>query len=103
MSERFWVLAAVLAFSGCTAGQQQAEAPIVPGAPVTDAACNQDAGQFAVGQKATPSLLEEVRLRTGSKLVRRLEPGQPTTREFNWQRVNVRVDGGNVVRQVYCS
>lgn len=104
MFKRLLSLAGVLALTACSSGPQaQAEKPIVPGAPETDAVCHQEAGQFAVGQMATPSLLEEIRLRTGSKIVRRLALKQPTTREFNWQRVNVRVDDGNVVRQVYCS
>ncbi|PJI52226.1 peptidase inhibitor I78 family protein, partial [Methylobacterium radiotolerans] len=49
-----------------------------------------DAGalQSQIGQKATPSVMEDMRTRSGSTTARMLRPGQVVTMEYNNTRLN---------------
>lgn len=84
-----------LVLSACGGG-----APVRP-APVTQA-CNAADAQFAVGQVATATLVEEARRHAGAQVVRVLRPGQVVTLEFSEQRLNLDVDAAGRVLKARC-
>lgn len=63
-----------------------------------------DAGplQSQIGQKATPSVMEDLRTRSGSTSARMLRPGQLVTMEYNNTRLNLIVDDKDVMTAIRC-
>ena len=63
-----------------------------------------DAGplQSQIGQKATPSVMEDMRTRSGSATARLLRPGQVVTMEYNNTRLNLIVDDKDVMTAIRC-
>ncbi|EHK64227.1 peptidase inhibitor I78 family protein [Achromobacter arsenitoxydans SY8] len=63
-----------------------------------------DAGplQSQIGQKATPSVMEDLRTRSGSATARMLRPGQLVTMEYNSTRLNLIVDDKDVMTAIRC-
>jgi hypothetical protein len=59
------------------------------------ASCNADAAATLVGQVAPDD--RTILRRTGGKIVRRIAPGDPTTRDFRVERVTVTVTKRRVV------
>lgn len=60
--------------------------------------CDQARAQWAVGKTNTEHNINEARQRAGAYMARVLRPGQPTTREFNAERLNLEVDAtGRIV------
>ena len=88
-----------LALSACAS----APAPSSPGPlPPSAMTCNAAPASWAVGQVASAGVVERVRLDSHSRSVRVLRPGQMVTMEFSAERVDIRVDGGNVILAVTC-
>lgn len=80
-----------------------ASAPAPAPAPVPAAGeCNAAPAQFAVGQAVSAQLENEARIRSGSRTVRVLRPGQMVTMEFSGQRLNLDVDAAGRVQRVRC-
>jgi hypothetical protein len=66
------------------------------------AACDANAARGAIGQVATPDVVEKARLAAGAQMARTLKPGQVVTMEYHSSRLNVDVNEGNVVTGVRC-
>ena len=64
--------------------------------------CNQEAGQWAVGQIADEALVEKVQADTQSRRVRVIKPGMMVTMDYREDRVNIEVDADNRVTVVRC-
>ncbi|MGN1055760.1 MAG: I78 family peptidase inhibitor [Comamonas sp.] len=99
--------AAVLLISGCTVfpssspssgGTTAGSAP----APRPIERCNAQGAQWAVGKTNTEHNVAEARKRAGAYVVRVLRPGQPTTREFNAERLNLEVDATGRIIAARC-
>jgi hypothetical protein len=73
----------------------------VPAAP-PPGNCRAEPAQFAVGQVADTSLVEQARVRAGASRARLLRPGQAVTLEFDAARLNLEVDAGNRVLRARC-
>jgi hypothetical protein len=71
-------------------------------APPSVTGCQPEPAQFALGQLATPSLVQEAQRRAGAARVRVLRPGQVVTMEFDGTRLNLDVDAGNRVLRARC-
>ena len=76
--------------------------PIDKPDPPTVSRCDAAAAQGAVGKEATPALVEKARHDAGAETARVLTPGQVVTLEFREGRLNLHVDGDNVVTRVTC-
>lgn len=63
-----------------------------------------DAGplQSQIGQKATQSVMEDLRSRSGSTTARILRPGQLVTMEYNATRLNLIVDDKDIMTAIRC-
>jgi len=64
--------------------------------------CDAAALQSQIGQKATASVMEELRTRSGSETARMLRPGQLVTMEYNATRLNLIVDDKDVMTAIRC-
>lgn len=64
--------------------------------------CDQTAAQWAVGKTNTENTIKEARKRSGAYMARVLRPGQPTTREFNVERLNLEVDATGRILKAFC-
>ncbi|RAP65118.1 hypothetical protein A6B37_03940 [Achromobacter sp. HZ01] len=64
--------------------------------------CDAAALQSQIGQKATPSVMEDLRTRSGSATARMLRPGQVVTMEYNATRLNLIVDDKDVMTAIRC-
>ena len=64
--------------------------------------CDAAALQSQIGQKATPSVMEDLRTRSGSATARMLRPGQLVTMEYNATRLNLIVDDKDVTTAIRC-
>jgi hypothetical protein len=71
-------------------------------APPSVTGCQPEPAQFALGQLATPSLVQEAQRRAGAARARVLRPGQAVTMEFDGTRLNLDVDAGNRVLRARC-
>ena len=78
--------------------------PLQSGDPVPSdrAICDAGAAQGAVGKPATTDTIERVRVDSHSHVVRVIHPGQVITMDFSTERVDIRVDGNNVILAVTC-
>lgn len=64
--------------------------------------CDAGSLQSQIGQKATPSVMEDLRTRSGSSTARMLRPGQVVTMEYNATRLNLIVDDKDVMTAIRC-
>jgi hypothetical protein len=64
--------------------------------------CDATALQSQIGQQATPSVMEDLRTRSGSATARMLRPGQVVTMEYNATRLNLIVDDKDVMTAIRC-
>lgn len=64
--------------------------------------CHAQNAQWAVGKTNTEHNINEARQRAGAYMARVLRPGQPTTREFNAERLNLEVDATGRIIAARC-
>ncbi|MCY1516074.1 Peptidase inhibitor I78 family protein [compost metagenome] len=64
--------------------------------------CDAAALQSQIGQKATATVMEDLRTRSGSTTARMLRPGQLVTMEYNATRLNLIVDDKDVMTAIRC-
>lgn len=68
----------------------------------TGKTCDASSLQSQIGQKATQSVLEDLRTRSGATTARILRPGQLVTMEYNDTRLNLIVDDKDVMTAIRC-
>ena len=97
--------------SGCTALQPSSPSkPIAtPAGPTTPEGkprnvqiCNAQSVQSLIGKPNTAQTLEAARKQSGAYMARVLGANQPTTREFNQERLNLIVDDAGKITAVRC-
>lgn len=64
--------------------------------------CRAEPAQWAVGQVISDSLVNRIQVESGASVVRRLRPGQPMTRDFRHDRVNVEIDNAGRIQTIAC-
>ena len=67
-----------------------------------DGTCKAENVAWATGQEATQDTMARVWRESGAGLIRPIAPGQVVTRDFRPDRVNVHIDGGNVITGIDC-
>jgi hypothetical protein len=87
-----------MSLGACAAKPMRTGGPLPPQVQ----SCRAEAAQSAVGAKATPERIEQVRLQSHSRTARVLRPGQVVTMEFNGERVNIHADAQDVILAVTC-
>ena len=95
------VCLAVSALSACastTPSQPASGGPQISG----DGICHADRVAWAVGKPADEPTMKAVWKQSGSGLIRPIAPGQAVTRDFRKDRLNVHIDGKNLITQVTC-
>ena len=75
----------------------------LPGADDPMQRCDAEAARAVVlGQEATADVVEQARSLAGADRVRTLAPDQMVTMEYHPSRLNLIVDGSNVIVEVRC-
>jgi hypothetical protein len=93
----------LLALAACASPPAPAEQPSQqPPTSTAQGVCDPSAVQAAIGKPATPDTIERVRVDSHSRIVRVLHPGQIVTMEFSAERVDIHVDGNNVILDITC-
>lgn len=64
--------------------------------------CDAQAVAWAVGQAATPELVEKAREQSGSVDVRVIEPGMAVTMDYRHDRLNLKVNERGAINGVSC-
>ena len=72
-----------------------------PDAPV-GGTCDAAGAQFAVGANYDADLAERARQASGSRIVRRIEPGRAYTLEFSDQRLNLVTEPAGKITEARC-
>lgn len=97
-------LACAVLLSACgpamTKPEQSEPAP-APAAP-SRGSCDATKAQSFVGQKGSADVQEQARSASGASMARTLQPGQPITKEFNGERLNLYVDEANTITRINC-
>ena len=102
------VLGVAALLAGCAAPRGNAPAPTTQAQPQWQSpgprggACNGAPAQSAIGQQSTGAGIEKARVASGAAMARVLRPNQPTTLEFNHERLNVVVDAAGRITAVRC-
>lgn len=91
--------ALTLALAACTT--LPPPPPADPGPPLAGP-CNAQGARWAIGQAATPEVVERVRVDTGSRVARVIPPGAVVTMDFSAERVNVHVNDRDAVTGITC-
>lgn len=100
----------VAGLTACTtSGTQRAssDAPAADraGAPPSGAAsagCDAQPVQDLIGQKYSDSVGDDARSRSHSSQLRVMRPGQVMTMEYNPERLNIILDGGDAITALRC-
>ena len=80
-----------------------AESPVGPsGSLPVSGSCSAEAAQWTIGQQGSKDLLERARVAANATVARFLLPNQPMTLEFLASRLNLELDGKNLVRSARC-
>lgn len=74
----------------------------LPGADDPMQRCDAEAARVVLGQEATAEVVEQARDAAGADLVRTLAPDQMVTMEYHPSRLNLIVDGSNVIVDARC-
>ena len=100
MRKRNFMLLPLLGVSlaACAAKPMRTGGPLPPQLQ----ACNADVVQDTVGKPATPERIEDIRVRSGSKVARVVRPGQAVTMDFRGDRVDIHVDAQDLIVSVSC-
>lgn len=105
------ILTSIVALSGLLAACTSAidlDAPRTPSSSTgslfahSDHRCDADPARTLVGQTYSNSVEEQARTLSGSRTVRVLRPGQVITMEYDAERINLRLDGQDVVVSAGC-
>lgn len=91
---------ALLALTACASPRDTMVAD--PATPSVTERCDATRAQSFVGQAATSELVERARAAAGASTARTLKPDQVVTLEYLHDRLNLRVDAGNVVTSIDC-
>lgn len=109
MSRSLFAATMILSLAACAANTPATPEPAAAESTPAEAAppvaamqCDAAKAQWAVGQAASPDVVVKVVKDSGSSTSRVLAPGQPMTMDYREDRVNIHVDGKNVITEVKC-
>jgi len=91
----------VLGLAGCapaTSLQPESPGPQISGS----GACHADKVAWAVGKEGNQQVMGQVWKQSGAGLIRPIAPDQAVTRDFKPDRINVHLDGNNIITALDC-
>ncbi|MCU1780356.1 I78 family peptidase inhibitor [Pseudomonas sp. 14P_5.3_Bac1] len=98
----FGTLLAAFALAGCSTPGTSEPAKDAAVADAGHSRCEAKAAEFAIGQKASPQLLEQARTRAGAQNARILKPNDMIALEYRSDRLNLNTDDNLVITRVNC-
>ncbi len=93
-----------LTLTGCVDPEREAPYTTVP-VPAQEAGgfeCSADTAQYAVGQKTSVALANELMKKTGSRTLRWIPPRTAVTMDFRSDRLNISYDDNMVIDRINC-
>jgi len=102
MSMRTPILASLVTLLAACAPPQSLQPASGGPAIAGDGTCHAERVAWAIGEKAVQNTMARVWRESGAGLIRPIAPGQAVTRDFRPDRVNVRIDGDNVITGIDC-
>lgn len=93
-----------LSLAGCADPEREAPYTTTP-LPTQEAGgfeCSAEAAQYAVGQKTSVALANELMKKTGSKTLRWIPPRTAVTMDFRSDRLNISYDDNMVIDRINC-
>ncbi|MFS0736322.1 I78 family peptidase inhibitor [Sphingomonas sp. 1P06PA] len=93
------ILPATLLLSACAPADDR---PPVGETVPADGPCDATPGQKFLGAIGDPAAVESIRIATGSRAARRIEPGMAVTMDYRQDRVNVELDEAGKIKAVRC-
>lgn len=94
-----------LVAAACSGSAERVTTPSPIGTPPgaqQPSGCNASEAQWAIGESASDDLLDRARLAAGAETARFLRPNQPITTEYLGSRLNLSLDGDDIVRSLNC-
>jgi hypothetical protein len=70
--------------------------------PPQQGTCNAENARWAIGQAATPDVVERIRVDTGSRTARVIGPDDMYTMDHRPDRVNVKTNERGAITEVTC-
>lgn len=84
-------------------GNTSNRGPLPPNPPPpTSGTCDAGNVKFAIGERASHALLEQARVAAGASVARFIRPNEVITMEFSPARLNLNLNGQDIVRSAYC-
>ncbi len=83
-------------------GNTRPPQPPSPDPPPATGTCVADHAQWAVGRPASRELLERARVDATASIARFIRPNEAITMEYSYGRLNLYLDGRDVVHAVVC-
>jgi Peptidase inhibitor I78 family len=94
----------ILVLSACTGPAREAPYTTTP-VPEKEAGgfdCNAEAAQYAVGQKTSVELAQELVKKTGARTLRWMPPRTAVTMDYRQDRLNIAYDDDMVITSINC-
>jgi len=91
---------AMALLAGCGTTSESVKDPVAT--ETGHSRCVANAAEFAIGQQASPALLEEARKRAGAQNARILKPSDMVTLEYRSDRLNLNTNDALVITRVNC-
>jgi hypothetical protein len=88
--------------AGPSQGATRPPQPPRPEPPPWSGTCADSGARWAIGQPASEELLERARVDTGAQIARFIRPNQPITTEYSSARLNLYLNGHDIVQSVVC-
>ncbi len=95
-------LTGILTIAGCSTSSPFGSGKAGADAPRPVQQCNAQNAQWAVGKTNTEHNINEARKRAGAYMARVIKPGQPMTRDYNMERLNLEVDATGRIVKAFC-
>ncbi|WP_392887125.1 I78 family peptidase inhibitor [Pseudomonas migulae] len=95
-------LLATSLLAGCSSTSTESATDPVTTTDTGHSRCEAKAAEFTIGKKASPELLEQVRIRAGAQNARILKPDDMVTLEYRSDRLNLNTDNNLVITRINC-
>ena len=83
-------------------GATRSPEPTRPDGPPATGSCVAEPAEFAIGRPASAALLERARVAATASIARFIRPNEAVTLEYSAARLNLYLDGRDVVQRIVC-
>lgn len=101
---KYLIPLAIIALSGCVSPETAApySTEKVSAAQAGGFECNSTPAQYAIGQKTSVALAQELLAKTGASILRWIPPRSAVTMDYSSVRLNISYDDAMVINSITC-